>query len=42
MVTSNQKHTIDAHATKKKQPKHNTKDTQITSEENKRGREEKV
>ena len=42
IVTTNQKSTIDRHAKKKKQSKHNTKDSQqITREENKRGREEK-
>ena len=39
MVTANQKSTIDIHTKKKKESKHNTKDShQITREENKRGR----
>ena len=43
MVTINQKSTTDTHKKKKKQPKHNSKDShQITREENKRGREEKI
>ena len=42
MATINQKSTTDTHKKKKKQPKHNSKDShQITREENKRGREEK-
>ena len=42
MVTTNQKSTIDVCTKKKKQYKHNTKDShQITIEENKKGREEK-
>ena len=43
MENTNQKTTIDTHTKKKKQPKHKTKDGhQITSEENKRGKEEKT
>ena len=42
MATTNQKSIIDTHTKKKKQYKHNTKDShQITREENKIGREEK-
>ena len=42
MGTANQKTTIDTNTKKKKQPKHNTKDShKITREENERGREEK-
>ena len=42
MIVTNQKSTIDTHAKKKKESKHNTKfNHQITREENKRGREEK-
>ena len=42
MGTTNQKSTIDMHIKKKKQSKHNTKDShQIIREANKRGREEK-
>ena len=42
MGTTNQKSTIDTHTKKKKQSKHNSKDSyQITREKNKRGREEK-
>ena len=42
MVTTNQKSTRDIHTKKKKESKHNTKDShQITREEHKRGREEK-
>ena len=42
MGTTNQKSTIDIHTKKKKESKHNTKDShQIIKEENKRGREEK-
>ena len=41
MGTANPQTTIDTHTKKKKQPKHNTRDShQITREENKRGREE--
>ena len=41
MVTANQKSTIDIHTKRKKECKHNTKDShQITREGNKRGREE--
>ena len=41
-VTTNQKSTIDIHTKKKKESKHNTKDShQITREGNKKGREEK-
>ena len=43
MVTANQKSTIDTHTKKKKQSKYNIKVShQITREENKRGREEKI
>ena len=42
MVTANQKSAIGIHTKKKKESKHNNKDShQITREENKRGREEK-
>ena len=42
MGTANPKTATDTHTQKKKQPKHNTKDShQITREKNKRGREEK-
>ena len=42
MGTANSKTTIDTHTKKKKLPKHNTKNGhQSTSQENKRGREEK-
>ena len=42
MGTANQKSMIDTHTKKKKQSKHNSKDSyQITREKNKRGREEK-
>ena len=42
MVIANQKLIIDTHTKKKKEFKHNTKDShQITRVENKRGREEK-
>ena len=40
MVTANQKSKIDIHTKKKKEYKHNTKDShQITRNENKRGKE---
>ena len=40
--TTNQKTAIETHTQKKKQPKHNTKDShQTVREKNKRGREEK-
>ena len=42
MVTTNEKSIIDIHTKKKKELKHNTKDShQITREGNKRGKEEK-
>ena len=42
MVTTNHNSTIDTHTKKKKQSKHNTKDShQIAKEESKRGKEEK-
>ena len=42
MVTTNQKSIIDIHTKKKKESKHNTKDShQIIRRENKRGKEEK-
>ena len=42
VVTANPKSTIGSHTNKKKQPKHDTKDSQKTTrEENKRGKEEK-
>ena len=42
MVQTNQKSIIDIHTKKKKEFKHNTKDShQIIREENKRGKEEK-
>ena len=41
MVTTNQKSTIDKHTDKKKQSKHDTKDSGQTTKENKRRREEK-
>ena len=42
MVTVDKKSTIDIHTKKKKQSKHNSKDShQIPREENERGREEK-
>ena len=42
MGTANPKTATDTQTKKKRQPKHNTKDShQITREENKRGREEK-
>ena len=42
MVTTDQKSTIDTHTKKKKQSKHNSKDShQIAREENKRRKEEK-
>ena len=41
MITTNQKTIIDIHPKKKKESKHNTKDShQIRKEENKRGKEE--
>ena len=41
MVTANQKSITDIHTKKKKESKHNTKDSyQIIREENKRGKEE--
>ena len=42
MGTANQKSTVDTHTKRKKQSKHNTKDSHQTTEElNKRVREEK-
>ena len=42
MRTANQKSTVDTHTKRKRQSKHNTKDShQITKELNKSGREEK-
>ena len=42
MVTANQKSIMDTHTKKKKESKHNTKDShQITREENKRGKGKK-
>ena len=41
MGTANQKTVVDTHMKKKKQSKHNTKDSQqITGSDDKRGREE--
>ena len=38
MVTTNQKSTIDTHTNKKKQSKHNTKDSHQATREQKKGR----
>ena len=38
MVTANQKSTIDTYTNKKKQPKHNTKDSHQTTREENKGR----
>ena len=40
MVTANQKSTIDIHTNKKKQPKHNTKDSHQTTREEKGGKKQ--
>ena len=42
MVTTNQKFIIDIHPKKRKESKHNTRNIQITTEENKRRKEQKT